>query len=123
MRYLVLAATLAPILAGCGLARDKYHNNLDALIGMPISEVMVHFGPPITSFEAGSGRRAYQWHRQGSYQTNASAMRYGNYVTVNPSQTVQTGCRVTLTATGPAGSDDPSKWIVAAWNYNGNNCY
>jgi hypothetical protein len=119
-----MAAAL-PLL-GCVTDHDasvaKAKQALDSYIGQPVSNVAINLGPPNGSFDVGNGQRAFQWLRTGSYQTGGSAMPIGRMVVFEPSQTVQTSCRISFIATSPKGGQQLSDWIVTTWRYVGNGC-
>lgn len=113
-------------LSGCVTAQEVNANKakkaLDSYIGQPVSNVAINLGPPNGSFDVGNGQRAFQWLRTGSYQTGGSAMPIGRMVVFEPSQTVQTSCRISFIATSPKGGQQLSDWIVTTWRYVGNGC-
>ena len=113
-------------LGGCGLIRaEQAKTGLNAYIGRPLVEVALKFGPPMTSFDMGGGKMAFQWDHYGSGQTSGAATRIGGTVLYTAPQAYQTECKVSFVAVparpGVAASDLPD-WIVESWQYNGNGC-
>ena len=121
-----IAMAAALPLLGCVTDHDasvaKAKQALDSYIGQPVSNIAINLGPPNGSFDVGNGQRAFQWLRTGSYQTGGSAMPIGRMVVFEPSQTVQTSCRISFIATSPKGGQQLSDWIVTTWRYVGDGC-
>lgn len=59
---------------------------MEGYVGQPLQEAMVDYGPPVTAFDMGDGRRAFQWvmtstrQRPTYIQNSGAAVPVGNSV-------------------------------------------
>jgi hypothetical protein len=97
---------LCTFLCSCVANRAKqYSATLASWVGSDISEVIVTWGPPTTTYRMPDGRIAYTWERYGG----AVAMPVGNAV-----YAVGRSCTTTLIA----GANN----TVERWQFRGNAC-
>jgi hypothetical protein len=64
MRLMALMA-IAGLLTGCSSPQEQLQKSMESWVGHPISEYALRFGPPLSSFDMGNNRRAFQWQSTG----------------------------------------------------------
>lgn len=94
------------LLAGCAHMRAaQYRKTLDSWMGSDISQVIVQWGPPSTTYLMPDGRTAYTWlYDGGAVAAPVMGTMYA----------IPRGCTTTLIA----GSDNR----VQSWQFRGNAC-
>src|ERR1700687_3050268 len=99
-RLPAVLAALTP-LPGCALSRgeDELTQNMNRLVGHPVSEVAIILGPPKSQTDVGNGTRAFQYQRSESSQTAAAA-----------------GCLISVTATSATPRSTRAEWIIQSWD-------
>jgi hypothetical protein len=120
-----LAASFAvfSVVTGCALFRgDELAPSMDRLVGHPVAEVVVILGPPANQLDAGSGKRAFEWDRFGTYQTARVDSRLSGTVVDASPQARHAACLITVIATparAHARSSAPADWRIESWSANG----
>jgi len=105
------ALALAPCLLFAGCASDI----MKGYVGQPIEAAIADYGPPISSFDLGDGRRAFQWRQvhndvvPGRSRVDIRDTRYGErrVETITPGYVESRECFYTLYATPRDG-----RWFV-----------
>ena len=100
---------LALSIAACSAMRaERARENLDSMIGQPVSELALKLGPPVTAFSTGGGTMASQWESRGLHRAPGH-IEYGQ-------------CRLSVVARSSALTPTLADWIIERWEYTGNAC-
>lgn len=110
------------VLVGCA------SNIMKAYEGKTIVDVILDYGPPLTAFDMGDGRRGFMWAISQTYSLPAHASTTGNVsvygnqafysssTLVAPAASVSQTCNYTMFATRIAGGPDgPAGWRVVGY--------
>jgi len=101
--------------------QEQLKQTMDTWLGHSIADYALRFGPPLSSFDMGNGRRAFQWQATG--QTPGVAVPISGMLIYRAPQ--QTSCMVSFVAsnkwgTAVAPSSALPDWIIEQWSYQGN---
>jgi hypothetical protein len=116
-KYALLA--LCALLGGCASSIMKSY------LGKTIADAVMDYGPPITAFDMGQGRRAFIWTMNSSYTMPGSTTTTGNLNVIggtgfysattiaSPPQTFNQQCNYTIFAERiPGAPEGPAGWRV-----------
>ena len=113
-----IVIVLGLFLTGCAEQMMKEYQ------GKQISDIVLQYGPPVSAFDMGDGRRAFMWAYNGQVIVPGTANSSGTLIggsyygttTITPSQAINYQCNYTMFATrSRTDIEGPAAWTIVGY--------